>query len=197
MDVSLELSNKIAFELKMCYMQIYLDEKISQTDNWFIHAMTNAVLAGNTELRNKFSANPNMAYMANEDKTICDTFLSDIRHFLQDAANWVYEYHQAFGYSIDTASILLPYILEKIGITYTEVGVFIPLALLIVKIVSDIMVEQRDIPREKKTERAFRKMLTKNIELMNHIEVNSIEAKEALDEAIKANEKMLELMKEK
>lgn len=196
MVISHKYSDKIVYEIKQCYMQIYLEDQVSEVDNWFVQAITVAVQNGNAALHEKFAKNPYVSFSTDEDGVVFQSFSKQIGNLLCDVTEWVYDYHQVFGYSIDIVGIMLPYVLEKIGITYSEVGVFVPLALLIVQMAVDNVVHQKNIIQEKKKERAFRKFMQKNLDVLSRVRSDNEEVQNAITEAKKANEKLLSLLTE-
>lgn len=194
MVLSQKYEDDIVFEIKQCYMDIYLDDQVSDVSNWFVRSITKAVQDGNSALHNIFNQNPHVSFRTNTDDRIFRSFADTISNLLYEVTGWVNTFQRAFGSSADLASAMLPYVLDKIGIAYSEAGVFVPLALLINKTAVDISSTEMISMLCQKKKSDFQEFLRKNLDILSQVTSDSQEVQGALKESQKANEMLLSLL---
>lgn len=191
-DITLDA---LVYQLKICYMDIYLEDKVTQLDNWFVIAITEAVQEGNEALDMLFLENPVIQYSTDTDETICRRFLHSVEKLVYNAAEILCYIQHRYEVTTDLVNIILPYILSKTGICEEEIGTFISLGIFLSRVAISKIADIKETEEKEKINSAIKNMCESNIDFLTH-SIND-ENKNLLEKCEQANRAILQLIKEK
>lgn len=181
------LEAELVYKLKICYLDIFLEDKVNDCDNWFINAIQDSVLQGNQELHNLFTDNADTQYRTDTDNTIYSKFMQHIEPLINSVFQLANSIQNRFNASTDLVGILSPFILQKMQICNEDVGVFIGVGVIIAQLIVQRLAEQEIKKREKEMHNSIESICHSNLIYLHQLAEKNSENKEIIEQCIDAN----------
>lgn len=190
------LEAELVYKLKICYMDIMLEDKVNDCDNWFVNAIQDAVFQGNQALQSLFSDNANTQYQIDTDNTVYAKFMQHIEPLVSSGFQLANSIQNIFNTTTDLVGILLPFILQIMQICDEDVGVFVGVAIIIAQLIVQYLADQDSKRKEKEMQKSIEFICRSNLAYLQQLTEKDNENKEIIQQCIEANSNMLNTINE-
>lgn len=193
-----KLKREIVKEIKQCYWEINtldIDDEC-KNNSLVISAINSSIIAGNRALRELSISHPGQSFMVDKDEVIFGSFINAIIPITNKALSLVSSLSDEYILAVDMTQLMLPFIMEQMGINDNNLLFFGGLALLVTKYLVNKIDKHNRKKQSEELRNSLREVCLKNIEYLNILNKSQcIEGKSnVVDSCIVANKKMLELI---
>lgn len=194
----IELKSEIVNEIKLCYWKInVLDIDDECMDNsLIISAINSSVIAGNRALREFFISHPGVSFMVDKDEVIFESFINAITPITNRALSLVSLLSDEYIFAVDMTQLMLPFVMEQMGINDNNMLILWGLALLVTKYLVNKIDKHNRKKQSEELRNSLREVCLNNIEYLNILNKSQCieEKSNVVESCIVANKKMLELI---
>lgn len=138
----------IANALKEIYYLSEIEE-LHSDESQFLRDVVQLVYISIQTQKKQYDAHPEYAYRIPATHDLAVAFIEKYNIILDKAEQFAYTINDQFGYGIDIANVVCPYVLYQFGITDENLSFYIGLGMTIANIICDVLAKREENKREK------------------------------------------------